>query len=202
MLINPIHTSPSLQIILNNRFKNDSGEDCLVSVDGVDFMIEEPFPYTKDVSNIWYSQKFHGPGLRYEVGVGIKEGDIVWLQGPFPAGQHNDCTLFQDGLANYLDPFERVEADDGYRAADPEKVKSKSGFSHRYSSEEKLDVKNRVRARHETVNKRIKQFASLSSIFRHDLVKHSDFVYASVVLTQICIEMGEPLFQVDYNNMP
>ena len=101
-----------------------------------------------------------------------------------------------------MDKNERVEADDGYCAADPDKVKSKSGHSSRNSSVEELDVKNRVRARHETVNKRIKQFSSLSGIFRHDLDLHSDFVYAACVITQISIEMGEPLFQVeDYNNM-
>ena len=100
-----------------------------------------------------------------------------------------------------LDENECVEADDGYRAADPEKVKSKSGHSSRYSSVNELDVKNRVRARHETVNKRIKQLSSLSGIFRHDLDAHSDFVHAACVLTQISISMGELLSQVEYNEM-
>ena len=58
-----------------------------------------------------------------------------------------------------------------------------------------------MRARHETVNKRIKQFSSLAGIFRHDLDAHSDFVYAACVITQIALEMGEPLFKVEYNNM-
>lgn len=49
-----------------------------------------------------------------------------------------------------------------------------SGHSSRYSSVEDIDVKNRVRARHETVNKRITQFSSLAGIFRHDLDAHSD----------------------------
>ena len=58
-----------------------------------------------------------------------------------------------------------------------------------------------MRARHETANKIIKQFSALSEIFRHNLDVHSDFVYAAVVITQISIEMGEPLFQVGYENM-
>ena len=73
-----------------------------------------------------------------------------------------------------MDKNERVEADDGYLGADAGKVKSKSGHSSRYSSVEDIDVKNRVRARHETVNKRITQFSSLAGIFRHDLDAHSD----------------------------
>lgn len=173
----------------------------MISVDGVDFIIQEPYPYVKATSKIWYSKKSNGPGLRYEIGVTIKTGDIVWLHGPFPCGQYNDCSIFNNSLATFLDENERVEADDGYRAADPKKVKSKSGHSSRYSSVNELDVKNRVRARHETVNKRIKQLSSLSGIFRHDLDAHSDFVYAACVLTQISISMGEPLFQVEYNEM-
>ena len=187
---------------MENRFSKDSGEDCTISVDAADFIIAEPAPYVVEVSKIWYSKKSNGPALRYELGVTIKTGDIVWLHGPFPCGQYNDCTIFNNSLSTFLEENERVEADDGYRAADPGKVKSKSGLSSQYSSKEQLDVKNKVRARHETANKIIKQFSSLAAIFRHDLFKHSDFVHVSVVLTQICIEMGEPLFQVDYNNMP
>ena len=163
-------------------------------------MIQEPFPYVRGTSNIWFSQKFKGPGLRYEIGLVIKTGDIAWLQGPFPAGKHNDCTIFKNSLATFLEEQERVEADDGYRPADPGKCKSKTGHSTRLASEEQLEVKNRVRARHETVNKRIKQFASISGIFRHSLKHHLDFVHAAVVITQIVIESGEPLFQVEYEN--
>ena len=186
---------------MENRFSKDSGEDCTISVDAADFIIAEPAPYVREVSKIWYSKKSNGPALRYELGVTIKTGDIVWLHGPFPCGQYNDCTIFNNSLSTFLEENERVEADDGYRAADPGKVKSKSGFSSQYSSKEQLDVKNKVRARHETANKRIKQFSALSGIFRHNLNAHSDFVYAAVVITQISIEMGEPLFQVGYENM-
>lgn len=185
---------------MENRFKGDTGEDCLLSVDGVDFMIQEPYPYTRGYSKVWFSPKFKGPGLRYEIGVVIKTGDIAWLHGPFPCGKHNDCTIFKKSLATFLEEFERVEADDGYRAADPAKCKSKSGFSMRNASDELKDMKNRVRARQETANKRIKQFASISGIFRHDLKNHSNFVFAAVVLTQLSIEIGQPLFQVDYDN--
>lgn len=188
------------KILLDNRFKNDTGEDCLLSVDGVDFMIQEPYPYVRGISKVWFSPKFKGPGLRYEIGIVIKTGDIAWLHGPFPCGKHNDCTIFKNSLATYLTRNERVEADDGYRPSDPGKVKSKSGHSSRNASEGILDLQNRVRARHETANKRIKQFAALSGIFRHDLKHHSDFVFAAAVITQIVIEMGEPLFQVEYRN--
>ena len=58
-----------------------------------------------------------------------------------------------------------------------------------------------MRATHETVNKRIKQLSSLAGIFRHDLDAHSGFVYAACFITHISLEMGEPLFKVEYNNV-
>ena len=75
-------------------------------------MFQEPHPYVKHISKIWWSKKSNGPGLRYELGVGIKTGDLVWVHGPFPCGQYNDLTIFKSGLANYLDKNERVEADE------------------------------------------------------------------------------------------
>ena len=55
----------------------------MVSVDGTDCMIHKPSPFR---SKLW-SQKFNGPGVRYEVGLGIQNGDIVWVNGPFPCGE-------------------------------------------------------------------------------------------------------------------
>ena len=180
---------------MENRYKDDSGEDSTLSVDGVDFIIQEPAPYVKHISKIWWSKKHNGPGLRYELGVGIKTSDIVWVHGPFPCGQYNDCTIFNNSLSTFLDKNERVEADDGYCAADPDKVKSKSGHSSRNSSVEEIDVKNRVRARHETVNKRIKQFSSLSGIFRHDLDLHSDFCTLHVLSPKFQSKWANPYFK-------
>ena len=57
----------------DNRKKCDSGKDCLISVDGTDFKIKEPTPF----SPMWCSHKFKGAGLHYEVGVCILTGEIV-----------------------------------------------------------------------------------------------------------------------------
>jgi hypothetical protein len=47
----------------NNRFST-------VTVDGTDFRINKP----TDFSTKWFSHKFKGPGLRYEVVISIKGG--------------------------------------------------------------------------------------------------------------------------------
>ena len=169
----------------------------MMSVDGVDFIIREPHPYVREVSNKWYSKKSNGPGLRYEFGVAIKSGDLVWINGPVPCGKMNDLSIFRSSLKTCLDENERVECDDGYKAEDPGVCKTRKGFSSMYATEEEKGLQNTVRARQETAHKRFKQFESLSKIFRHDLSKHSDFVYAVATISQIAFEMGHPLFQIE-----
>jgi len=58
--------------------------------------------------------------------------------------------------------------------------------------------KKKILARHETVNKRIKQFCCMNVRFRHSLHLHPRFFHAAVNLTQLMIENGEPLFSVDF----
>ena len=57
------------KIVWENRYIGDRRNDCLISVDGVDLEIREPTPYHKERSKKWFSHKFEGPGLRYELGV-------------------------------------------------------------------------------------------------------------------------------------
>mmetsp|Transcript_20259 Transcript_20259/g.23470 ORF Transcript_20259/g.23470 Transcript_20259/m.23470 type:complete len:149 (-) Transcript_20259:100-546(-) len=92
------------------------------------------------------------------------------------------------------DEGERVEADDGYSAGDPEFVKTRSGILHPQSG---ADVRNKVRARQETVNQRLKMFQILCKPFRHSLNKHGNVFNAVALIVQISIEQGEPLFQIE-----
>ena len=75
----------------------------------------------ESVKKSFYSFKFKKSALRYEVGVCIKNGFIVWIHGPFPCGQYNDITIFRHLLLSCLDYGERVECDDGYWGEAPEK---------------------------------------------------------------------------------
>jgi hypothetical protein len=136
----------------------------------------------------WYSHKFKGPGLRYEVGVCIQTGDLVWINGPFPCGAWPDIKIFRQDLIGCLTGGEKVEADKGYR-----------GEAH-YIKTPRNDVDTIVRSRHETVNKRFKQWGCLNKLFRHQPSKHQSVFGAVAVLTQLAIENGEPLFGVFYND--
>ena len=55
----------------------------------------------------------------------------------------------------------------------------------------------RIMARHETVNRRMKQFGVLSQKFRHDRGLHPQCFHAVANLTQLMIANGERLFEID-----
>ena len=144
----------------------------------------------------FFSHKFKGSGVRYEIGVCILTGDIVWVIGPFPCGDWPDISIFRFAVKHLLDPDERVEADDGYVGEDPVNTKVPGSVVH-FHDEKQLLVRSRVRRRHETVNKRIKQFKCMATVFRHELTFHGDCFRACAVLTQLEIESGNPLFSVE-----
>ena len=68
------------------------GNDCLMSIDGADFRI--PQTGTAIRGNAFASHKYvFKSALRYEIGVSILGGDLVWIQGPYPAGAFNNVKL-------------------------------------------------------------------------------------------------------------
>lgn len=165
--------------------------DCLVSVDGTDFQI--PFQGRR-----FHSHKYKfGSGLRYEVAVCILSGDLVWINGPFEPGIWNDITIFRSSLLSHLDDGERVEADDGYRGCAPRYVKCPQSMGHHDTTAAMQSV---VRRRHETVNKRFKQWSILKSVYRGNIAHHGKAFRFVAIVTQMAIENGEPLFRVDYED--
>ena len=82
--------------------------------------------------------------------------------------------------------------DDGYAAEAPLRVKCPASIAEPV---ERAAMTQRVRSRHETVNKRFKQWGILRQVFRHDLANHRNVFAASCVVTQLAIENGDPLFE-------
>lgn len=148
--------------------------------------------FDKEYAKNWTSHKYKGPGVRYEVGLGILSGDIVWVNGPFPCGSWPDSKIMKEGgILEMLEENERIETDNGYIGLDPEFCLTKSGSRHP-SSDPKMRA--RVRARQETVNKRFRQFNAAKAVYRHRVEMHTFVLHSIVVLTQLSIESGEPLF--------
>lgn len=90
-----------------------------------------------------------------------------------------------------LEANERVEADDGYVAGDPDHCKTPYTAFH---PDEKKAMRRRVMGRQEAVNKKLRDWQILKRVFRHDMSKHSSVFGAVIVLTQLKIENGEPLY--------
>lgn len=164
---------------------------CLISADGTDCPIQEPYPFDTGI----FSEKLNGPGLKYEVGVCIATGHIVWINGPYKAGK-NDVTIFaEEGLLDALADDECVEVDAGYQGHQE--------MRHPRISQSRRDrqQKSRVRARHENVNSYLKKFSVLDDVFRHNvnlMERHKICFTAVAVITQLRFELHQSLYSVEY----
>ena len=160
----------------------------MVTIDGTDVSVELSF------DERFFSVKFHYGGLKYEVGVCIATGYIVWINGPFRCGM-NDLQVVQQAMVGKLIDDEMAVADRGDVGEDWH-IKTPLPFHSRTQNETKM--MGQARARHETVNKRLKIFEVLKKRFRHDLMLHSSCFRAVAVITQLNFEHGEPPFQCVY----
>ena len=166
-----------------------------MSIDGTDFRILQQGPAVK--GNAFGSHKYAGKSaLRYELGIDILAGNLVWVGGPYPAGAWPDIKIFKNELAHLLEPGERVEADNGY-VGHPDKIKCPNNDCNPI---ENLGMQARVRSRHETFNGRLKFWGILGQVYRHDIRQHGSVFYACAVITQLAIMNGEPLFEVEYGD--
>lgn len=167
-----------LQVKWENRFKNAIYSHMFVTLDGTDFRIREPTRFSPK----WFSHKFNAPGVRYEIGISIGAGDIVWASGGMPCGEWPDLQLAKDLYLHYA-KNEVTLADKGYRF--------RPYFKQPTNNREKT-----LLSRHETLNGRLKSFEILNSRFRNELHKHPMVFHACVNIIQISINEGEKLFDV------
>ena len=171
--------------------------NCFMSSDCVDCPVFESWPFSKRM----FSKKFNGPGVKYDVGVCIKTGYIVWINGPFVASA-SESTIFKDGLGEHICEDEKVEVDSGPKG-DHRLVQPHVGKD---SKERKQ--KSVVRGRQEGVNGRMKVYSVLTNHFHHMkdgrenmMNAHGLCFNAIAVITQLKISTGEPIFkdEVEYD---
>jgi len=162
-----------------------------MSVDGTDCPIQEPKPFSKK----WYSIKLNGPALWYEATVALHRSEIVWVKGPFPAGPWKDDTIFKRWLMRKLEPDELVIVNKGYRFILCCVVPNK------FFTLRKRCTHNQIRARHESVNTRMKKFNCLKNKWRHERRDHGHAFKAVAVITQLASTDDEPLMHPrDFRN--
>ena len=158
------------------RFSGDTGNQALTTFDGTDLKCEMRF------NKKYFSHKFKAGGVKYEIGVCIATGHIVWINGPFRCGMH-DITVFRQAAIDALEEEEKVEADGGYKGESLH-----INTPNLYGPKQLEVMKSGARGRHETVNKRIKIFGILKQNFRHEKSFHSSCFRACCVLTQLNFE--------------
>jgi hypothetical protein len=163
----------------------------ILSVDGTHCRINEPQHPTLSKNKAYYSHKFNQAGLNYEIGLSVFTNQLMWVQGPMPAGKHDITAFRNDGLKGKMPNGKRAVADRGYRG-EP----AKCSVPNRLDTAEVRSFKGRARARHESVNARFKNYGSLNGNFRHGIDKHKAVFEAVCVIVQFQFETGSPLFDV------
>ena len=119
------------------------------------------------------------------------------MNGPYEPSIWNDIAIFRNSLLSMLEDGERAERDDGFRGAAPKFIKCPASIGTVTEMETQQAF---VRRRHETIHRRFKQRGILKHVYRGDVTKHGQVLRLVAIVTQLAIESGEPLFQVDYED--
>ncbi len=112
----------SLQIHFDSRFEvpvapEGIWKNVTMFVDGSIVYAQRAKDRVKRCASVVGKNKGQDFGWNFEVGVRRYDGQIVWVNGPYPA-RRGDLILFRSGgLADRLKPGERVSADKGYISA-------------------------------------------------------------------------------------
>ncbi len=147
------------QIIFDNQKKGDILNNCLMTVNGTDFHVPQKGTATK--GNAFASHKYvRKSAFRYELGVSILGGNLVWIQGPYPTGKYNDIKIINKVLRHFFDPGEQVEAN-------ADKIKCPQNVGN---LAEKRAMQGRVRVHQKTLNRWLKNWGILSQVYRHDIM--------------------------------
>jgi DDE superfamily endonuclease len=161
----------------------------LMTVDGTHCRISEP---RKNPSRLHYSHKLKKPAVAYEIGVDMEENKVRWISDPEMAG-YSDLHIFRKpgGLKEKIPANKRVIADNGYQGED-----AVISAPNQLDSDEARKFKSRARARHESLNGRIKSHKITDHRFRSEADKHQIVFEAVAIVVQYDMDNGMKLFSI------
>jgi hypothetical protein len=88
-----------LQINFDSRLVDDELNHCLMTIDGTNCRIQQKGVARR--GNTFGSHNYAGKSaLRYELGIDILKGNLVWVEGPYPAGAWPDIKIFLNTLSS------------------------------------------------------------------------------------------------------
>jgi DDE superfamily endonuclease len=166
-----------------------------MSLDGIHCPVIEPTEFDPEMC----SPKLNHAAYAYEIGVSTRRSAIIWVNGPFKAGTYTDIKIFREkGLMQQMPNGKKAIADKGYNG-EPTFLAT----PNRMDSQILKKFKRRSRARHESLNARLKNFKCLSHTWRHGSLlgddrdlKHQAAFEAVCVIAQYDMEIGKGLFDV------
>ncbi len=154
-----------------------------MTLDGFECPIERPLD--NEIQQHYYSGKKKRHTIKYEIGVQIISGKVVWLAGDAPGSVHDLQMARSFSLITLLLPGEKVLADKAYIG--------ENCFIHPFkpaTTEEEKKFNTKISSIRETVEHtigRIKLFQFLKQQWRHDLDLHP--VAVKVVCHALNIEL-------------
>jgi hypothetical protein len=152
------------QINFDSQKKGDVLNNYRMTVNGTDFCVPQKGTVTN--GNAFASHKYAGKStLHYELGVSILGGNLVWIQGPYHTGKFMGIKIFNQVLHHLLEPGDQVKANKGY-VGHPDKINCPQNV---VIPSEKRAMQGRVRVRHKTLNRGLKNWGILSQVYPHDM---------------------------------
>jgi hypothetical protein len=139
-----------------------------MTVDATDCPVERPSDY--NLQRQYYSGKSKKHCIKYEVGIQIQTGKLVWLAGGTPGSVHDLTISRASGLSSHLLHGEFVLADKAYIGEDCFLTPFKP-----VTNEQELEFNSAISSLRETVEHtigRIKVFGFTQQKWRHSLDLH------------------------------
>lgn len=140
-----------------------------------------------------FSHKTNHGGYRFQVATAFGTSTIVHISGGVPCGANPDLSMVRQALLPLLEPGERIAADEGYPGEFQIIVKLPATCAANCRHNWRL---KQMGARHETVNKRLKEFRILSSgMFRGNHDSLAEVFQAVAQIVQVKLRR-EPLYDI------
>jgi hypothetical protein len=175
---------------LEDRFEqprlNGLFSTSLLIVDGTECPIERPIEDA--IQNFFYSGKKKKHTIKYLVAVRITDGRIVWVSEPAP-GRIHDITLYRMHLQPLILPWETLLGDKGFQG-EPELITPVKGRTLTPFEKASNTYIGSVRAIIERTIGRIKRFAAVSHVWRHDRALHPVVFKVCANLAQLTMEVA------------
>ena len=178
--IEKISCLESFKIVWDKQAKfTDGAKIFSITTDGVDFKRWEPKHPRYPIDKKQCSHKFKSAGYRYLVCISVQTGHCVKISPPFPASTH-DMVIFFKCVKPFLRWEDGVIGGKAFGSSRPDEFHMSRPNTQ--DEQELAKFKSRARCRHESFNKRMKNFASMDHTWRLTTDQHRQ-AFTVVALT-------------------